>query len=179
LLLANKLTFTDVLLNYVEGMSKTTHPNLSLLSFAAEASWATGRWDILKKYTAMTPLDSGDDFNVNIGRALVALNNKEMNLFETSIELLRKQIARSLSRSTTSSLGACHDNMLKLHVLTELEMIATTDNEGGMPRQKVLESLDRRLEVIGAYLNDKQYLLGIRRAAMKLSRYVEGFNTLI
>lgn len=165
--------FLDVLLNYVEGMSKVSQPNLKLLSFAVEASWATGRWDILKKYTSMTPHGSGDDFNVNIGRALVALNNKDMNIFETSVQNLRKQISRSLSRSTTSSLGACHDNMLKLHVLTELEMIAITESEGGVPRPKVLESLDRRLEVIGAYLSDKQYLLGIRRAAMKLSRYVE------
>jgi serine/threonine-protein kinase ATR len=61
--------------------------------------------------------------------------------------------------------------MLKFHVLTELEMIAGTDSPD-IGREKVLESLNRRLEVVGAYLNDKQYLLGIRRAAMQLSRSV-------
>ena len=61
--------------------------------------------------------------------------------------------------------------MLKFHVLVELEMIAGTDSAGDIERIQILESLNRRLEVIGAYLNDKQYLLGIRRAAMQLSRY--------
>ena len=62
--------------------------------------------------------------------------------------------------------------MLKFHVLTELEMIAgTADTTTG--RANIIVTLSRRLEVIGAYLNDKQYLLGIRRAAMQLSRYVQ------
>jgi len=39
-------------------------------------------------------------------------------------------------------------------------------------RDVILENLDRRLDIIGAYTSDKQYLLGLRRAAMSLSRYV-------
>jgi serine/threonine-protein kinase ATR len=39
-------------------------------------------------------------------------------------------------------------------------------------RQVVIENLDRRLDIIGAYTSDKQYLLGLRRATMSLSRYV-------
>jgi serine/threonine-protein kinase ATR len=62
--------------------------------------------------------------------------------------------------------------MLRLHVLTELEMIAGTAKDSSTELTNILETLNRRLEVIGAYLNDKQYLLGIRRAAMQLSRYV-------
>jgi hypothetical protein len=50
-------------------------------------------------------------------------------------------------------------------------VIAGTTNQG-VERLNILESLNRRLEVLGAYLNDKQYLLGIRRAAMQLSRSV-------
>jgi serine/threonine-protein kinase ATR len=113
-----------------------------------------------------------EDYNVRIGHALLALHGKDPNLFQSTICSIREQIARSLSTATTASLATCHDNMLKLHVLTELEMIAGTDNGGVVDRSKVLESLNRRLEVIGAYLDDKQYLLGIRRAAMQLSRYV-------
>lgn len=66
--------------------------------------------------------------------------------------------------------------MLKLHVLAELEMIAGTDLDSHRHeaaetnRGRVLETLNNRLEVLGAYLNDKQYILGIRRAAMQISR---------
>jgi len=119
----------------------------------------------------LAPKDAGEDFNVKIGEALLALHKKDTSLFTSTVKSLREQIACSMSISTTLSLGACHDTMLKLHVLTELEMVAGTNNSG-VDRANVLESLNRRLEVIGAYLNDKQYLLGIRRAAMQLSRFV-------
>ena len=142
-----------------------------LLPFATEASWATGRWAALEKYSALVPKGASEDFNVSIGRSLLSLQKKDESLFKSNIKSLREQIARSMSTAATSSLAACHDNMLKLHVITELEMIAGTDTNGAVECGSILESLGRRLEVIGAYLNDKQYLLGIRRAAMQLSRY--------
>lgn len=168
------LNATDVLLNYVEGM-KTATPNVPrLLPFAIEASWATGRWEVLEKYTSMAPKESGDDFNIHIGQALLALHKEEgkTGRFKSIVGYIREKIASSLSEPTTSSLAACHDTMLKLHVLTELEMIAGTDADANVEvdRTPILESLNRRIEVIGAYLNDKQYLLGIRRAAMNLSK---------
>ncbi|KAM0134783.1 hypothetical protein ACHAP3_005339 [Botrytis cinerea] len=159
----------DVLLNYVEGMHTATKTVGKLLPFATEASWATGRWAALQKYTSIAGRDLEEDFNVSIGKALLALHEKETTRFVSTIEDLREQITCSLSRATTSSIGSCHDPMLKLHVLTELEMIAGVDYTEPIPKEELLESLDRRLETIGGYLNDKQYLLGIRRAAMQLS----------
>ncbi len=171
--IANIGPLADVLLNYVEGINTASRTVSKLLPFAAEASWETGRWSMLDKYTSLAPPGSGEDFNISVGRSLLALHKKDTTLFELSINTLREQIARSMSTAATSSLGACHDNMLKLHVLTELEMIAGTDGGTHMECGQILESLNRRLEVIGSYLNDKQYLLGIRRAAMELSRFVE------
>ncbi|KAI9731830.1 MAG: serine/threonine-protein kinase M1 [Claussenomyces sp. TS43310] len=158
----------DVLLNYLEGMQKSAPASSRLLPFATEAAWSTGRWDALQKHLSSIPTEIGGDFNVNVGRILLALHNKDNEAFSSTIENIREQIATSLTVDTTSSLGVCHDAMLKLHVLTELDMIA---GQKGITieRQAVLDSLDRRLEVIGAYLNDKQYLLGIRRAVMQLS----------
>lgn len=141
-----------------------------LLPFATEASWATGRWTALEKYTSIAGTDVEENFNISIGKALLALHKKKEASFVSSIQELREQITCSLSRATTSSIGSFHDPMLKLHVLTELEMIAGVDCSEPTPRQELLESLDRRLETIGGYLNDKQYLLGLRRAAMQVSR---------
>ncbi|EKD14277.1 phosphatidylinositol 3 [Drepanopeziza brunnea f. sp. 'multigermtubi' MB_m1] len=157
----------DVLLNYVEGMHNASQTVSKLLPFAAEASWATGRWATLAKYSSLAPPGITEDFNVNVGRALLALHAKNTDLFKSRVAALREKIARSVSNATTSSLGTSHDTILKFHVLTELEMIAGADNNVAAP--DILESLNRRLEVIGAFLNDKQYLLGIRRAAMQLS----------
>ncbi|KAL3418858.1 protein kinase Rad3 (phosphatidylinositol 3) [Phlyctema vagabunda] len=156
----------DVLLNYVEGMHTTTQSVARILPFATEAAWSTGKWASLEKYTKMVPNATGDDFNIGIGSALLTLYGNNSDEFASAINFMRGKFARSLSNSTTTSLSSCHDTMLKFHVLTELEMIASTTPA---ERPQVLASLDRRLEVIGAYLNDKQYLLGIRRAAMQLS----------
>ncbi|CAG8977250.1 hypothetical protein HYALB_00009347 [Hymenoscyphus albidus] len=158
----------DVLLNYIEGMRTATDTTSRLLPFATEASWSTGRWLALSKYTSMAPKGMSENFNVRVGQALLALHAKDSKLFQETIQATRKQIATSLSVAATASIGDCHDNMLKLHVLTELEMIAGV-NPGEVDRPKVLGKLKTRLEMIGAYLNDKQYLLGIRRAAMQLS----------
>jgi serine/threonine-protein kinase ATR len=153
-------------------MHKTSQAVSKLLPYATEASWATGRWDTLRKYLSFAPEEIGGDFNVSVGRILLALHSGNSESFAGTIRALREQIAGSLSVDTTSSLGSCHDSMLKFHVLTELEMIAGSTNDAVVDHKQSVESLGRRLEAIGAYLNDKQYLLGIRRAAMMLSRSV-------
>lgn len=149
-------------------MQKTSAVLPKLLPFATEASWATGRWDMLQKYLSQSTRGIGGDFNISVGRILLALHEKDAKEFTTVISVLREQIACSLSPSTTASFSVCRDVMLKFHVLTELEMIADPNK---VDRKQALESLDRRLEAMGAYLNDKQYILGIRRAAMQLTRY--------
>ncbi|KFY23332.1 hypothetical protein V493_05913 [Pseudogymnoascus sp. VKM F-4281 (FW-2241)] len=159
----------DALLNYVEGIEKSSSIVPKVLPFATEASWATSRWNMLEKYVAKAPVEIAGDFNVNIGRVLLAFRDRNFKVFDAAVKSLREHIASSLSADTTSSLGSCHDSMLRLHVLTELDMIAHSSDDASQ-RQQVLLSLDRRLEVVGAYLNDKQYLLSLRRAAMQLSR---------
>ncbi|KAL1871978.1 hypothetical protein VTK73DRAFT_1808 [Phialemonium thermophilum] len=158
----------DILLNYVEGMNISSNAS-KIIPFAVEASWATGRWDTLEKY--LQHYDGGDsvgDFNLGVAQSLLCLRRGQLTDFKTYIRAMRDQVASSLTDSTTASLQACHGTMLKCHVLTDLEMIA---DWGATKQQQTLQiSLDRRLEVIGAYVNDKQYLLSIRRAAMELTR---------
>ncbi|KAH8816823.1 protein kinase-like protein rad3 [Xylogone sp. PMI_703] len=164
----------DVLLNYIEGLQASPTFNTKILPYATEASWATEKWSALERYVSLAGKDLGEDFNVNIGRALLKLCKDDIPGFMSIVQATREQIACSLSPSITSSLGSFHEPMLKFHVLTELEMISGAD-KSDVSLQQVLESLDRRLEILGAYRNDKQYILGIRRATMRLSSL--GFNT--
>ena len=60
--------------------------------------------------------------------------------------------------------------MLKMHVLTEVELISGVLPDPNMERQALISSLNQRLDVVGAFLSDKQYILGIRRAIMQLSK---------
>ncbi|KAH4967839.1 hypothetical protein HBI26_107510 [Parastagonospora nodorum] len=163
----------DSILNYVDGFHASNSLSNSTLPFAAEAAWSAGKWPQLERILGSSPAPekiSILDFNVGVGRALLALRHKDSTAFQAIITTLREALAAGLSPSTTSSIQACHDHLVKLHALYELEAVSGMTSTMPPNREVILENLDRRLDIIGAYTSDKQYLLGVRRAAMSLSR---------
>lgn len=162
----------DSILNYVHGFQAASNCSSDALPFAAEAAWSTGKWDQLERIMTLPSEQAAQissDFKVGIGKALLALRQKRMSDFGKIIASLREGVARGLSPTLTASIHASHDSLMKLHVLHELETISGLSNDPPHDRKMVLEHLDRRLDILGAYISDKQYLLGIRRAAMQLS----------
>lgn len=137
--------------------------------FAVEASWVTSKWDKLDRYIAEAETSSGD-FNIDIGSALLALHNKDFECFQRTLDELRQKTARSMSVTNTMSFEACHDAMLKFHVLSEVESISCVNDRDKFDKRALMVSLNQRINNLGAFSADKQYLLGIRRAAMQLSR---------
>lgn len=139
--------------------------------FAVEAAWATGRWETLQKYLHLYNAGNQlEEFNLGVGSALLALKDGRTESFVSQIQELKEKTAASMSLSATASLQTAHDAMLKCHVLADLEIIAGDHEKENGDQHEVMATLERRLEVLGAYINDKQYLLGIRRAAMELMR---------
>lgn len=139
------------------------------LPFAVESSWVTGKWAKLRQYLTPIPDTFGMDFNIGIGKALLALSDADFGRFNILLDQLRRLNARSLSATNTMSLQICHSAMLRFHAVTEVEAIS-----GVLPdeceKPALLSSLNKRLDVLGAFLSDKQYLLGLRRATMQLSK---------
>ena len=158
------------MLNQVDSFQQPRASALLALPFAVEASWVTGKWTKLKQYLAPFAKASGGDFNVGIGRALLALSEDDNNQFSQILENLRQDTARSLSASNTSSLQACQEAMLKLHAITEVDTISNIHdiNDGG--KLALLASLNKKLDLLGTFVSKKNYILGLRRAAMHLSR---------
>ncbi|KAL2758545.1 hypothetical protein ACRALDRAFT_2099058 [Sodiomyces alcalophilus JCM 7366] len=163
----------DVLLNYVEGMQTEPMSENKIVPFAVEAAWATGRWESLSKYASRFQGNPLDDFNVGIAELFNAMRHGQHGGvgFKQTMQSLREKIASAMTYSATSSLQSSHELMLRCHVLTDMEIIADTVEAEGPAHQKVLDLLNRRLEVLGPYVNDKQYLLGVRRATMELCRF--------
>ena len=166
----------DVLLNQIEGFESSEASLLQSLPFAAEASWITGKWEKLARFLTNVKVEDNGDFNVGIGSAVVALHRKDRAGFLKIIDQLRSSTSRSMSIVSTSSLQACHDTMLKFHILTEIELMSGM-KDSRIERPAMHTSLNRRLDVLGAFSSDKQYLLGIRRAIMQLSRYLNHLQT--
>ncbi|KAH8732219.1 hypothetical protein GQ44DRAFT_602205 [Phaeosphaeriaceae sp. PMI808] len=163
----------DSILNYVDGFHASNSLSSNTLPFAVEAAWSVGKWEQLERILGSSPaLEKNTflDFNVGVGRALLALRRKDSAEFKATIISLREALATGLSPSTTASIQACHDHLVKLHTLYEMEAISGMVSTKETDREVILENLDRRLDIIGAYTSDKQYLLGVRRATMSHSR---------
>ena len=118
----------------------------------------------------MTQNHDFNDFNVGIGRALVALASSDTQDLSTILDELRRTTVLSLSATNTSSLQTCHESMLQFHVLAELDAISTVKDSHGPGKSRVMTRLAQRLSILGPFLADKQYILGIRRAAMLLCK---------
>lgn len=159
----------DVLLNHIEGLHKSQATLGKLLPFVMEASWATGKWTVLERYVDKFTDTLSGDFSIDIGHALLALHEKDYERFTSLVKRIRETIAKGLSRTTAASLQSCHGELLKLHVLSEIELISGVTS-AQTDRDKALRTLDLRLPVLGAFAQDKQYVLGLRRAAMQLSK---------
>lgn len=115
------------------------------------------------------------DFNAGIGSALNAYYHGDKAHFGYIVNALRLSVAKSMTANTVASLQSCHDTILKLHALTEIESIAAFRGEQKPSALSDLhDALNRRLDVLGGHISDKQYLLGLRRAVMSLTYVLLG-----
>ncbi|EQL03330.1 phosphatidylinositol 3 [Ophiocordyceps sinensis CO18] len=161
----------DALLNHVQGIRTEISTDSKMMPFAVEAAWVTGRWESLAKFTSRFHGDVVQDFNISVAALFDSLYNKcRPDSFSSTVRSIREKIASEMTSTATSSLQAAHDLLLKCHVLTDLEIIVGFKAGGEEERRRTMALLSGRFEVIGAYYHDKQYLLGIRRAAMELTR---------
>jgi serine/threonine-protein kinase ATR len=129
----------------------------------------TGKWEKMHNYLELCAQKSTADFNIGVGLALDAFRRGQRWQFRDIIDGLRLSVSKSLTANSVTSLQSCHDSILKLHALTEIETVAFDACKNLEERSDLRESLDRRLDVLGGYISDKQYLLGLRRAAMELT----------
>lgn len=175
------LNSADVLLNQVDSLLVSEVAEVAvtrLLPLAVEACWVIGKWEKLRRYVALKSDSLGADFNICLGNALLALHDGELAHFSTAIQKLRESSARNLSPTTTASIQACHETMLRFHALSDLEAVSGVRATAEIDRRVLLGTMYHRLNVLGAFLSDKQYLLGIQRAAMQLSPYALAHSSL-
>ena len=133
---------------------------------AVEASWVARKWEKLEELVSKRKNYIKGDFNVAIGSGLNFFQHGKGEELQTLIEGLRLNIAKGLTTNSASSFQTSHDSVLKLHVLTEVELLM---GQPPLNKAAVFDILDRRLEILGGCISDKLYVLGIRQAIMELS----------
>ncbi|PGG99288.1 Atypical/PIKK/ATR protein kinase [Polytolypa hystricis UAMH7299] len=157
----------DGLLNKFENLKPTNASLPRILPLAVEASWATSKWDRLDKCLSIAADQGITDFSTSVGSALSCLHHEKLSSFNNTISELRSATAKGFTSNSVASLQSSHDSVLKLHALAEIELLGNT--KPGTNRAAIFEILDRRLDILGGCIADKQYLLGLRRATMELS----------
>ncbi|KAK2852165.1 hypothetical protein FQN49_005303, partial [Arthroderma sp. PD_2] len=159
-----------VLLNQFDSLKKNEAIVPKMLPFAIESSWVTGKWAKLEKLTSGRRNEITSDFNIGIGAALVAFGQGKQEELGKIVDELRLNIARGFTPNSVATFQASHDGTLKLHILTEIDILSSDSYANpSNDRTEVFSILDRRLEMLGGCISDKQYILGIRQAIMDLS----------
>lgn len=152
-------------------MTKSPNPHPRILEFAVEAAWISGKWDVLDNYLTESKRQAQSSYEIKIGSALSALRKHDADTFTNVIASAREDVVNGLTESLTGSLRQCHDSMVRLHSLSELEEINLTLQRPDFDKSAFSANLERRLDVLGTYSNHKQYILALRRAAFQLSGY--------
>lgn len=117
---------------------------------------------------------NSQDFNATMARALLAVRNGNAEQLCTELKDMRATISRSVSHTNTWSLSSTHGQTLKLHMLYELEVMSGLSKIPPYTNvDNLIRVLDRRLDVVGSFTEDKQFILGFRRAVMQLSKQAE------
>ncbi|CUS11697.1 unnamed protein product [Tuber aestivum] len=160
----------EMLLSQTEGMMEK-YPNTRprILRYAVEAAWISGKWDVLERNLAKSNEHTENLYELRVGNALRALRRRDSGTFAKAISLARECVLSGLTESFTGSLRQCHESMVKLHALSELEEISTALASKDFGKDVLASNLRRRLDVLGTYSKDKQHLLALRRAAFVLS----------
>ena len=149
----------DILLHHFGGIAeRSTNIDHRLLPFATEAAWSTAQFDTMSRFVDGADTD---DFNLCIGSNLLKLHSG------VDLEELWLTSAKDLSHNSTTSISASSESLLKMHVTEDLRLmtISTADS-----KDTLLETLAKRLDVLGTDMAAKHYALNVQRAAMHIRK---------
>lgn len=133
----------------------------NLLPAAVEASYMSGDMQSLNRKLQKAPENMVDDFNIGIGHAVYANQLDDPDALIEKVRKMRRSVTTGISVAGSSSLHGCHADLRRLHLLSEIEAIG--ECKDGDKMMDLFERLEKRLDVVGSYLSDKQSILGVRR----------------
>lgn len=146
-------------------------PNVAerFLPYAVEAAWKSEDWGHLSDYLEQAkPLRPAYDFS--LGKALTAIRAQDPEATNEAITSAQQLLVEKLTPSTTGSLRACHDVLIRLHALSELTPLTKFPQLPPTARTTLTQTLQKRLDLLGSSAHaEKQYLLSLRRTALTLS----------
>ncbi|KAH9845320.1 Domain in UVSB PI-3 kinase, MEI-41 and ESR-1 [Teratosphaeria destructans] len=161
------LRYAQTLLQQASSAPQSFIEQRGVLPVTLEAHWMTGDIAGLRQRAEALEQTAGFSFDLGLSKVLLAAQDQDEEAFATGLSRLRASVAQAMTEAGTSSLQACHDDLRKLHTLYELQAICSPADQSATT---FLERAGKRLAALGSYQSDKQYILGFRRAAMRINK---------
>lgn len=162
----------------------------NLVSYGVQASWRLGQWEQLNCYIndQMCPKQS-QNWEVAVGSGILALFERNKEYLSAVLDSARSVIAKSIVVASFDSYQRCYPDMVKLHVLHEMEQIGellpsmplaapstsngsnnnvsvVTDNDAAI--MKCLTSIEKSLDVTQPSLKAREPILNVTKMLYKI-----------
>lgn len=154
-----------------------------LLEMQAEPLWRLGRYEDLESLLRRPEMAENNSWGVQIGRALLAFQNRDRQTFETTIEGLKSQQVELLGAASVEDgayqQGYCY--ISRLHALNELqqvekityEILAKNDSDSvSQVIQNLAKEWELRIKVVQESVRIIEPLLCLRRVAIDQSKRI-------
>ncbi|XP_022800792.1 serine/threonine-protein kinase ATR-like [Stylophora pistillata] len=159
-------------LTHVDGVvTRRPEWEKSLNAYRVEASWRLGQWDSLESYLK---LERGvGDWDVGLGRILLAAKEKNENEFRRQLKVVRSQQMGFLSAASmeSGSYQRGYEHIVRLHMLREVEEAVQRNfllEADGIQTMGVTNSWQSRLHISQTSFRTREPILNLRRVVLKL-----------
>ncbi|KAF7269206.1 hypothetical protein GWI33_017672 [Rhynchophorus ferrugineus] len=155
-----------------------------LQEFQAEALWRLGKYDDLEQLLEKPDLQHQNSWAIQLGKSLVHIKKGERDLFNSTLECLKRQQVESFGSASLEE-GAYHHGysyITNLHCLTELEQIEKTlfqlylkpndKNYAEKIMKKLSNEWQLRIKVVQTNIRNLEPLLCLRRVVLNLGRNI-------
>ncbi|XP_063698186.1 serine/threonine-protein kinase ATR-like [Culicoides brevitarsis] len=150
------------------------NPDLVLKANCAEPLWRLSRWDELENLIQEPGIKESDIWGINCGQLLIDFRASKHEDFDQEIDRIRLSLLRVLKthESEQSIYQKCYSQILKLHMLTEIQKaeetmleIGSETNENAVCRnlQAMLSDWASRNELLQPTSHNMEPLLCLRR----------------
>lgn len=158
------LRYADSFINVRESEVDRQRLTTKLLPTIVEAQWMSGDLGAISRRLASGKAEPSTDFNIGVAKVLTAYREHRYEEVIALVPALRKLVTQGMTVACTSSVQASHDDLRRLHTLYEIEALRSVESSKA---EEISATLEKRLSILGSYVADKQYVLGVRRAVMQ------------
>ncbi|CAE7414875.1 atr, partial [Symbiodinium sp. CCMP2456] len=131
----------------------------TLRPHAVEAAWQLGSWGRLTEVLQEPSPDGPCDFQVKLGRAVLAVHERDSATLSTTLRETTLEVARAASAAARESYTRAYQHLLRLHVLSDIDWVSKYREGPNSKPGDVAKNLLARCDITTPSFSVRQTLL--------------------